>query len=205
MKTQLLLFIYYYHSYRTTRLFSFVDFLSDVAGDDIEFLLALGSDDSGELFDAVFLISGDNTELFELLEGVSEDLAGRGAVVGSSDTVLSFTTEEVLKGSNAQMRSQVDLSGDGSYAGYFWFSRKNTHQFWCRASWGLQGKVLYRHQSWRIRSTIDTLCKGKGRGFYVGDNDLIVLLQVVRISFNEGTSGDVLDGEREIVLKGKHE
>jgi len=95
-------------------LFSLVDFLSDVGGDNVEFLLTLRSDNSGELFGGIFLILGNNTELFELLEGVSEDLASRFTMVLSSDTVLSLATEEVLEGSNAQMGSQVNFSGNSS-------------------------------------------------------------------------------------------
>jgi len=140
--------------------------------------LALGSDDSGELFDAVFLISGDNTELFELLEGVSEDLAGRGAVVLSSDAVLSFTTEKVLKSSNAQMRSQVDLSGNSGNS-------------------GVKPVGVFRGKFFTDTSL--------GEFDPSRDDNLVVLLQVFGVSLNEGTGRDVLNGEREIVLKGKHE
>jgi len=46
---------------------------------------------------------------------------------------------------------------------------------------------------------------GKGKEFYSRDDNLVVLLQVFTVSLDEGTSGDVLDGEREIFLKGKHD
>ena len=96
-------------------LFSLVDFLSEVIGNNVEFLLAVGSYDSGELLLGALLVSGDDTELLELLKGISDDLSSSVDVVGSSGTVSLLATEEVLEVADTAVGSKVNLSGNSSY------------------------------------------------------------------------------------------
>ena len=96
-------------------LFSLVDFLAEVVSNNVEFLLSVGSDNSGELLLSAFLISGDNTELLELLKGISDDFTSSVDVMGSSGTVSLLATEKVLEVADTAVRSQINLSGNSSY------------------------------------------------------------------------------------------
>lgn len=95
-------------------LLSGVEALGNSVGNDVHFLSAVGGDNSGEfLLSRLFILLND-AEVFEIVEGVSDDSSSSGVVVSSLDSVSLVRSVEVLQRSNTDVSSQVNFSGDGS-------------------------------------------------------------------------------------------
>lgn len=92
-----------------------IDILSEVVGDDVKVFSSLGGDDSRPLLFEALFISRKNAEFFQDLEGVSDKTTSNLSVVISRVAASLLSTVDFLQVADTDMRSQVDLSGNGGY------------------------------------------------------------------------------------------
>ncbi len=59
---------------------------------------------------------GNNLSLLEILENLTDDSSGSGAVVNRADTTLPGSTVHVLQLSDAGSLTKVNLAGDGCWS-----------------------------------------------------------------------------------------
>lgn len=89
------------------------EFSTNVVSNNIEFLSTLAGDDSSILLFQTLLVSVDDTDFFQDLEGLSNDLTSGSVVMVSGVTESLLFTIDFLQSTDTNVSSQIDLSGNG--------------------------------------------------------------------------------------------